>query len=321
MVERVLRKKLVREALKVVGAPYKRGAYLQGSSKRSEGFDCSSLNQYLFRKIGITIPRSSLLQASQGKEVSSRALHPGDLVFFESTRGHYWYSLFNQRKIYIGHVALYLGNGEVLDASEDRGGKVMKRKLKELTRQPHYRMVLMKRIIGWKSPVHIIPPYSQLIDVKEKGWQNKSCGIVSLKMVMDFWSKKHGGSRGIDSLIRTYGKKTHLPSGWSHPGLAMIARRAGFESKSFDLSYYQNQDAFPILESELGRGPVVVSIYKDFNAKNGGHLIAVTGVRKNVVYFNEPNSKTRAQIRRRVGLQKFLAGWKRRFITVHPRRI
>ena len=102
--------KLVRLANKHLGKPYKYGAKPYEATKR---FDCSSFVQYLYKKVGIELPRTALDQASQGKKVADlRNLQIGDLIFIKGSWGHYNPNFPEG----IGHVALYVGNGKVVNA-------------------------------------------------------------------------------------------------------------------------------------------------------------------------------------------------------------
>ena len=138
--------KLIAAAESLIGKPYKYGAYAE-KTRTQKYFDCSSFIQAVYDKIGIDLPRSSLLQAIRGKEIKNvKKLKPGDLLFFEGTKGHYWHKKFKDRKIYIGHVALYIGEGKIIDAEEDRGN-VNKLSLNNLTAKKFYNIVLIKRIL------------------------------------------------------------------------------------------------------------------------------------------------------------------------------
>lgn len=73
-------------------------------------FDCSGLVHYLFRQIGIALPREAGAQMRAGTAISAAELRPGDLVFFATTgTGR------------ISHVGVYLFAGEFIHASSGRG--------------------------------------------------------------------------------------------------------------------------------------------------------------------------------------------------------
>ena len=60
-------------------------AYVYGGDDPS-GFDCSGFTQYVFRKAGISLPRTASAQQRAGTRVSSPK--PGDLVFYGSPAWH-----------------------------------------------------------------------------------------------------------------------------------------------------------------------------------------------------------------------------------------
>lgn len=85
-----------------IGVPY-----LWGGDSPS-GFDCSGLVQYVYRELGIDLPRTSQEQATVGIPVASLAdAQPGDLVFFPGVDG---------TPMKPGHVGIYIGDGEMVDA-------------------------------------------------------------------------------------------------------------------------------------------------------------------------------------------------------------
>lgn len=87
-------RRLVIVALQQRGVPYVWG----GTSRR--GFDCSGFVQYVYKRIGIYLPRTTWTQMSYGRRVSRTNLQTGDVVF---TSGG-------------GHEGLYLGRGLWIDA-------------------------------------------------------------------------------------------------------------------------------------------------------------------------------------------------------------
>lgn len=72
--------------------------YTYGGSSPSTGFDCSGFTSYVFRNFGVSLPRTSGGQSGAGTPVSRSNLAVGDLV------------------IYSGHVAIYVGGGQVIHA-------------------------------------------------------------------------------------------------------------------------------------------------------------------------------------------------------------
>ena len=78
-----------------LGEPYHYGSY--GPSE----WDCSGLTMESYAAAGITLPHSAEEQAGYGTRVSTSALLPGDLIFFDSP---------------IGHVGIYLGAGLMIHA-------------------------------------------------------------------------------------------------------------------------------------------------------------------------------------------------------------
>lgn len=85
---------------KFEGTPYQYGA----PAGQTHTFDCSSFVQYVFGQNGYTLPRDSREQSQVGESIPRADLQPGDLLFF---------SLPGANGV-IGHVAIYIGNNEVL---------------------------------------------------------------------------------------------------------------------------------------------------------------------------------------------------------------
>ncbi len=84
-------------------------SYVWGGTRLGAGVDCSGFTQALYRKMGYSIPRTSRSQAAGGHRISASELKPGDLVFYGSSS-------------YINHVAMYIGNGRIIHASNPRDG-------------------------------------------------------------------------------------------------------------------------------------------------------------------------------------------------------
>ncbi|RBY83077.1 hydrolase [Geodermatophilus sp. TF02-6] len=98
-----------------VGTPYSwGGGGARGPSSGIDpdagvvGFDCSGLVQYAYAQAGFLLPRNARAQFAVLPKVAAADLQPGDLVF--------WASGSDYTSIY--HVALYIGNGRVVQAPQ-----------------------------------------------------------------------------------------------------------------------------------------------------------------------------------------------------------
>lgn len=84
---------VVNYAMNFVGNPY-----VWGGKDPNTGADCSGFTSYVYAHFGISIPSYSYSQRSVGKEVSYANAQAGDLI------------------CYAGHVAIYMGNGQIVHA-------------------------------------------------------------------------------------------------------------------------------------------------------------------------------------------------------------
>jgi peptidoglycan DL-endopeptidase CwlO len=91
-------KKVIAVADNYRGVPYRRG----GTSPR--GFDCSGYTQYVYSKLGISLPRVAADQSRAAVPVRRSFAKPGDLVFYHAGSG------------YVYHVGIYAGHNMVWHA-------------------------------------------------------------------------------------------------------------------------------------------------------------------------------------------------------------
>ncbi len=99
----------VRIALSEFAKKYIGNPYVWGGTSLTRGADCSGFVLSVFRNYGMSLPHSSRAQANCGSAVSLSELKPGDLVFYGNSSG-------------INHVAIYVGGGQVVHASNPRVG-------------------------------------------------------------------------------------------------------------------------------------------------------------------------------------------------------
>ena len=84
--------------------------YVWGGTSLTHGADCSGFVQSVMKHFGISLPRTSRDQAKCGTKVTSDKMKPGDLVFYANSSGR------------INHVGIYIGNGQIVNASTPRSG-------------------------------------------------------------------------------------------------------------------------------------------------------------------------------------------------------
>jgi cell wall-associated NlpC family hydrolase len=140
-----LRRALAAEACRQLGKPYFYGALWQEAPKR---FDCSSFVQYLYKKIGIAIPRVTIDQAREGRPVPMRlgALKVGDLIFLRGKVGRY------DRRFPegIGHVIMVTGPDEVIHCKYKKvrgkdAGSVIRQRLSTILKRKD--ITVVKRLL------------------------------------------------------------------------------------------------------------------------------------------------------------------------------
>ena len=95
---------LVNFALQFVGLPY-----VSAGNSLTTGTDCSGFTSLIYKEFGVTLGRTVTSQLYSGTYVSKNDLEPGDLIFYSygSTPTH---------------VALYIGNGQIIHESTPKGG-------------------------------------------------------------------------------------------------------------------------------------------------------------------------------------------------------
>jgi hypothetical protein len=95
---------LVQYAKQFVGNPY-----VWGGTSLTNGADCSGFTMSIYKKYGVSLPHHAASQAQLGTKIEFSQLQPGDLVFYAKNGS-------------INHVAIYIGNGQVVHASNPKTG-------------------------------------------------------------------------------------------------------------------------------------------------------------------------------------------------------
>ena len=82
---------------------------MSGAGSSPSGFDCSGFVSYVFKNFGYTVNRTAASMYTNGVAVDKSELQIGDAVFFASSSES------------IGHVGIYIGDGEFIHSSSGCG--------------------------------------------------------------------------------------------------------------------------------------------------------------------------------------------------------
>lgn len=105
--KKALRASIVTNALQYVG-----NSYVYGGNNPNTGVDCSGFTRYVLgNTAGVYLNRTAAEQSTQGRAVSREEARPGDLVFYSNGSS-------------VNHVAIYIGDGRIVHASNERVGIV-----------------------------------------------------------------------------------------------------------------------------------------------------------------------------------------------------
>ncbi|MBQ8878161.1 MAG: SH3 domain-containing protein [Lachnospiraceae bacterium] len=105
-----LRKAVVDYAMQYVG-----NKYVSGGTSLATGTDCSGFTCFVYADFGISISRTPAGQhTTAGRSISYSEIQPGDIICYQSAG-----------KTKCSHVALYIGNGQIVHAANSRKGVIV----------------------------------------------------------------------------------------------------------------------------------------------------------------------------------------------------
>lgn len=166
--------------------------------------------------------------------------------------------------------------------------------------------------------------------------QNKSCGICSVKIVLDFLfpAETHQIDNLIHEAVIIKAFDQNLKGGmWTHEGLVRVLRNHGtlaypqeFKSVTVNLddktfSENSNKDIFiksgiEKIKSKLEEGkPVIASVTSGFNKNRDDHMVVISGYensREPLFYITDPQDENLEK----VTLETFLKHWKKLAIFI-----
>lgn len=347
---RVVFERLVKE---VEGAGYKNPSIMQKDAPNF--FSCSSLVSYFSTMAGMPwMPSITVDKYVYLKPVKKEDLQYGDLVFSNSNNGKVHYESIEWRRgtkvpSGVDHVGIYLGDNKVIHSSRynEKGTEIQ-----DMNDSPSFgnTIVGFRRIADIDTPrycvivpdeqpelfqansllkylahapkdtdiafINNIPYISQLTDIPDIYWTNRSCGGVCLLMAFDFLGVK------IDDPIKFlyeaeaegHYKQTY---GWYHQGLVDIAIKAGLNSYRTEGG---NVDDL-VKEIEAGNVPILSVVKRLFGTKRN-HLVVATGFSKNKegkvvgIYINDPERLYHPKEPQYVDSRLLDIDWTHRYIVI-----
>lgn len=164
-----------------------------------------------------------------------------------------------------------------------------------------------------------LPLVSQFKETKNAKWKHYTCGICAIKMLMSFKKPENIKISVMEMVKKTLSKNGYIESvGWRHSALVWLASQYGVK-----LNF---QKLFPKTKKDKTRGlkfierniknlkPVIVSVFRELNPKNGGHLVVINGTRSNTrgiagYYIQDPDHRFKGN-NYFVTKKEFLNGWR-----------
>lgn len=178
-------KAIINEAKKYIGVPYVWG----GSTP--DGFDCSGLVQYVYKHaINLDLPRVTTQQELCGQEVSLNDIQPGDLLFWGPKGNSY-------------HVAIYIGNGQYIQAPQP-GQNVQYGDMK------YYTPSFARRVISVEPDGPVYHKTNQYVKINKEGY--------TLWRDLDFKEKKGSTDGKLGTMYNVQAYYTH-PNGQKYLSL------------------------------------------------------------------------------------------------------
>lgn len=170
-----------------------------------------------------------------------------------------------------------------------------------------------------------VPHFDQYIDVVDPQWQERTCAVVSLIMVMEYYGKEVEVEEAIE---RGQKVKVKDPTGivdgydpnfgWRHDAIVGLAKEYGFIAERTENDTVEN-----LIENLSKNRPVLVNIHKNFDPKEGGHFAVLTGFFSDdkageiiSFYLNDPIGVPYKYKNKGIPFDVFMDGWKKRSIYV-----
>jgi len=165
-----------------------------------------------------------------------------------------------------------------------------------------------------------VPYYSQRLDVADPFWQPRSCGVVALKMAMDFLAQNKADykTNSLSELIAEgVSYKGHsMEHGWYHDALLKIARSHGF-AESFRKEWASAEEKKEALQYIIAFIEDSIPVVASIKSATGGHLVLLVGYSDDGLWYHDPDAYDREKGKFKfIAIELFLEAWKGRIIVI-----
>lgn len=227
--------RVVQVAEQQIGIPY-----VWGGDTPEEGFDCSGLVQYSYKKaINQQLPRVTTEQEQEGKEVSLSNLQKGDLLFYGEKGSTY-------------HVSIYAGNGCSIQAPKP-GENVQKINIK------YYYPDFARRVITEAPKAVADDAYQSVVSGSEKIYRNTE--LTSTRGTTgDYYKNTLHTKRYYTINNQRYYSAYDKDDNW----IGYIKANALERAKTKGGKYYSLSNTYGVVKAEYSRWSNF-----DFTAKKG----------------------------------------------------
>lgn len=143
-----------------------------------------------------------------------------------------------------------------------------------------------------------VPLVDQFKDTGDDYWAQRSCAICSLKMMMVFKDVDILSISVVELIKEGLGIGGYaFEYGWRHRALVDIASRHGIKIKFQEKFFYtpeEKEKGMAIIDQNIdNRLPVMVSIFRELNPENGGHIVVINGRNDEGYYIQDPDYRFR----------------------------
>jgi ABC-type bacteriocin/lantibiotic exporter with double-glycine peptidase domain len=159
-----------------------------------------------------------------------------------------------------------------------------------------------------------VPHWGQYLDITADFWKGRSCGITSLAMILDYYGIKFDLAELIEQGVKIDNYNPAI--GWKHQTIVDLAEKYGLSAHRTENETVENLVA--ALDADE---PVIISIHKNWDPENGGHLAVINGYfetdgKIEGFYVCDPVGAPYKHKDQFIPIDKFNHGWKKRAIYV-----